>query len=84
MNKDREGGGSGTDDDIVTVFATSDMVEMISAKLRLDGEGIPYAVIGEAVQNLVGLGTGVGFTDPMQLRVRSADEARAREVITNM
>jgi hypothetical protein len=69
---------------MVTVFATSDLAAMLSARVALDGEAIPYVISGEVVQDLVGLGRGVGFTDPVTLRVHSGDAVRAREALAGI
>ena len=73
---------------LVTVFATGDTVELIAAKLVLDGEQIPYLVAGEGVHHLFGLGTIIGgynmITGPVRLRVRQEHAELAREVLAEM
>jgi hypothetical protein len=68
----------------VTVFATSDLAAMLSARVALDAEDIPYVITGEVVQDLVGLGRGVGFTDPVTLRVHPRDAVRARGALAGI
>jgi hypothetical protein len=72
----------------VTVFSTGDTVELITAKLLLDGEQIPYVVMGEGVHHLFGLGAVVGtynmITGPVQLRVHYEDVERAREALEDL
>lgn len=71
--------------ELVTVFTTGDTVELIAAKLVLDGEQIPYLVAGEGVHHLFGLGTIIGgynmITGPVRLRVRQEHAELAREVL---
>lgn len=73
--------------ELVTVFATGDTVQLIAAKLVLDGEQIPYLVAGEGVHHLFGLGAIVGgynmITGPVRLRVRREHADLAREVLAD-
>ena len=74
--------------ELITVFSTGDTVELIAAKLVLDGEQIPYLVAGEGVHHLFGLGTIIGgynmITGPVRLRVRREHAELAREVLAEM
>ena len=75
-------------DHVVTVFASGDPVDVISAKLILDGEGIRYVTEGEGVQDLFGFGRSLGgfnpLTGPVQLRVLPADVSLAVEALRDL
>ena len=79
---------SADEGEIVTVYSASNMVDMITAKLVLDGEGIPYLTAGEGVHHLFGLGAIVGgynmITGPVRLQVRREDVERAREALESL
>lgn len=72
----------------VTVFASGDPSEVIVAKLLLEAEGIRFAVVGEGVQDLFGLGLMFGpfnpLTGPVQIRVLDEDAELAREILHEM
>ncbi|MGH7581839.1 MAG: putative signal transducing protein [Gemmatimonadales bacterium] len=72
----------------VTVFASSDPAEVITAKLILDSEGIRYVVEGEGVQDLFGFGRAMGpfnpITGPVQLRVAAENAERALEALEEL
>jgi hypothetical protein len=75
-------------DAVVTIFSSGDPSEVIMAKLLLDAEDIHFAVVGEGIQDLFGLGRMFGpfnpLTGPVQIRVRSEDAALALEVLKEM
>lgn len=76
------------DEKLVVVYTGTDSVELIMAKLALDGEGIPYVSGGEGVQDLFGIGRVMGgfnhVTGPVKLRVTPEDAPLALEVIREM
>ncbi len=79
---------SARDGGVVTVFTTSNAVEMVMAKLALGNSGIHFVVEGEGVQDLVGLGRSFGgfnpLTGPMQIRVASEMVAKAGLVLRDL
>lgn len=75
-------------DNLVVVYTGVDSVELIMAKLALDGEGIRYVSGGEGVQDLFGIGRVMGgfnhVTGPVKLRVNPEDAPIALEAIREM
>jgi hypothetical protein len=80
----------GTPDEgaVRTVFATGDPTEVILAKLLLEAEGVRFMVVGEGVQDLIGLGRLFGpynpLAGPVQIRVAAEDVELALEVLREM
>lgn len=76
------------DEKLVVVYTGTDSVELIMAKLALDGEGIRYVSGGEGVQDLFGIGRVMGgfnhVTGPVKLRVLPEDAPVALEAIREM
>ena len=72
----------------VTVFASSDPAEVLTAKMILDAEEIRYVVEGEGVQDLFGFGRALGpfnpITGPVQLRVAKENAERALEALNSI
>jgi hypothetical protein len=73
---------------LVTVLAAGDLSLLTRARSLLEAEGIPYSMDGEGLQNLFGAGMiGLGYNQivgPPHLKVREEDEARARELLTEL
>lgn len=73
---------------LVSVLETGDLSLLTRARSLLEGEGIPYGMDGEGLQNLFGAGMiGLGYNQivgPPHLRVREEDEARARELLAEL
>lgn len=74
-------------DELVTIFASSDLAELAVAKLVLESEGLPFITKGEGVQDLFGWGRLGGMnliTGPVQLQVRRQDADLARELLEEL
>jgi hypothetical protein len=70
--------------DVVTVFASADVVKFAIAKIRLDEEDIAYVVQGELMQDMIGFGRAGGFniaSGPARIQVASENVDRAREAL---
>jgi Putative prokaryotic signal transducing protein len=76
------------DNELVTVFRTSDPVLVAVAKVVLDGERIRYVVEGEGVQDLIGLGRFPdGYntvTGPVRIQVAAENAERARQALVGI
>ena len=70
--------------ELVTVFATGDLVALAVAKGVLESAGIPFLSQGEGLQDLVGVGRIGGMnlvSGPVRIQVRREDAQRALEVL---
>lgn len=68
--------------ELVTVFATGDLIQLALAKVALESAGIPFMTQGEGVQRLFG---GMKLlTGPVRIQVRSPDADRAREALADV
>ncbi len=76
------------DNELVTVFRTSDPVLVAVAKVALDGERIRYVVEGEGVQDLIGWGRfPAGYnavTGPVRIQVAAENAERARQALVGI
>lgn len=74
--------------ELVTVFATGDLVRLAMAKVALESAGIPFLTQGEGVQDLFGMGRLFGgvnlVTGPVRIQVRRQDADRAREALEDV
>jgi Putative prokaryotic signal transducing protein len=70
------------------VFETANTAVLVVAKSLLQGEGIPYFVRGEPLQDLFGWGRfGTGFSPiagPMEVLVAAEEAGRARELLAGL
>jgi hypothetical protein len=77
-----------SNDDLVTVFRTGNVVLIAVAKAALDAEQIRYVVEGEGVQDLIGIGRfPAGYnavTGPIRIQVRAEDAERARKALVGI
>lgn len=74
------------DVDVVTVLASSEIVQLATAKSLLEEAGIPYETMGE-MDPLAsgGLGGGVNtITGPIEIRVFAPDAQRAMTVLQEL
>ena len=73
---------------VVTVFASSNVGDLVMAKMLLEAEGIRFVTEGEGVQDLFGFGRTVGgynpVTGPAQLRVTPEDAPKALEILREL
>ena len=74
--------------DVVTVFASSNNADVITAKLLLEAERIPFEVDGELVQDMFALGRTFGpfnaLVGPVQIRVAAEHAERALESLSEL
>lgn len=73
--------------DLVTVFATSDLVLVATAKVVLESAGIPFLTKGEGVQDLIGLGRVGGLNlaaGPVQIQVPRDHAVRALTLLEDV
>jgi len=72
----------------VTVLKSSDPMVLSLAKSVLDKAGIVYAIKGEGIQDLFGMGRiGIGYnpiTGPAELQVEKEQKKAAREIIEKL
>ncbi|HPF61107.1 MAG: DUF2007 domain-containing protein [Gemmatimonadetes bacterium] len=73
---------------MITVYSAPDITALMSARLALEAEQIPFMTQGEGVQDLFGFGRMItGFnpiTGPVEIRVRDEDAERARAVLAEL
>ncbi len=72
--------------DLVTIVELTDAGRLALAKSLLDDADIPSLARGDGLQDLFGLGR-ISFNPligAVKMQVRRADEARAREVLTEL
>lgn len=70
--------------ELVTVFASGDIADIMAAKLALESGGVPFVTKGEGIQDLVGVGRLFGgnlATGPVQIQVRREDVDLATELL---
>ena len=76
------------DAEVVPVFQTGDPGLIAFVKSLLDGEGIPYIVRGDALEDLIGGGRfGLGYNaifGPAEFSVGAGDAERARELLAEL
>lgn len=73
--------------DLRTVLVTGDMTLVGMAEGALESADIPYLAKGEHIQDLFGIGRMVPvnpISGPVSIQVRAEDEARARELLTDL
>jgi hypothetical protein len=73
--------------DLVTILATGDSGMMAIARSLLQSAQIPFVVMNEAAQDVIGIGRIVGYnpiTGPMQLLVRAPDAADAELILQDL
>ena len=63
----------------ITIFKTSDSVEIANAKTLLDCADIPFNLIGETAQTLLGPGVG-----PVRFQVEPEYEEEALELLSEL
>jgi len=72
-------------EDLVTVFQTSDPVILVMVRAALDAEGIRFVTQGEGVQDWIGMGRfPAGYnavTGPVRIHVAAENAERAREAL---
>ena len=75
-------------DELVTVFQTSDVVALAVAKAALDGKHIRYVVEGEGIQDLLGAGRyPAGYnvlTGPIRIQVAAENAERALKALVGI
>jgi hypothetical protein len=75
-------------DELVTVFHTSDVLLLAMAKAALDGKHIRYVVEGEGIQDLIGMGrfpTGYNvLTGPVRIQVTTQTAERALKALVGI
>lgn|GEM_PF-3136806 len=75
-------------DNLITVIATGRPASVALIKSLLEEANILYLVKSEGVQNLFGVGgLGTGYntiTGPVEFQVKPEDEAKAREILSQL
>lgn len=75
-------------DDTVVVFSAGSIAELLTARMLLTAEEIPFVVEGEGIQDLFGFGRTIGGYNPItgapRIRVRREDAAAAFEALEEL